>query len=528
MHSLNHRSSRALRACLTGAVLALLELPTTSGAAGVTVIAHGFQSGSDTWVSTMANAIAQRLGGPASVSQYTMVIRNTGEPLNPVISLHSFTLDPGSTSLNSLSRGEVIVKVCWSDIDGGVPCINNVSTRLPAAIVAYSLMLPVATDGSLSRPLTEFPIHLIGHSRGGSLMCEVARILGTNGIWVDQLTTLDPHPLELCQQNLDDAPALVYENVLFADNIWEYEENGGHPNGRYIYGAFNRFLQDSVVSMGGYGGPFGAHSDVHLWYHGTIDLNTPASYEDGGTILIDESMRTNWWLPSENRGTNAGFYYSRLGGGNRFSGEQPAGSGTGTISDGIHSQILYGGPAYNRTELNVNASGTWPNLISLTHDATSSPVAISNAVRFTYVYQDYANGCTNTIYLDTDRNPYNGTVRAVGTNIHLATSKDTPAGTLVWNATEAPTGTFYVFAKMSDATVTRYLYAQDPLTIVTNNGVACLTAPTLLPPVGGMPGQSVNPIFSWTPVNGATSYRIMIATNAATLPVDPTDRKSVV
>src|SRR6266487_141414 len=385
----NQALPRAIRACAIGAFLAIFQLPSNAHAAGVTVITHGFQSGSDTWVSHLADAIAQRVGGSAAVSQYTLVITNTGQSPNYVISIHSFTLDPGSSPLNALSSGEVIVKACWSDVDGGIPCVNNVPTRWPAAIVAHSLMQPVATDGTLSRSLTELPVHLIGHSRGGSLMCEVAHILGTNGIWVDQLTTLDPHPLELCVPNLDDAPALLYENVLFADNVWEDDGLELHPTGRYIYGAFNRFLPESILGLGGYGGISGDHSDIHLWYFGTINLNTPASYEDGGTITIDAPMRTNWWLPVENRGTNAGFYYSRLGGGNRFSTERPAGVGTDSINQGIHSQILSGNPPSNRTTLTVAVSGTWPNIISVTHNAGPAPVIAGNVVTFTYVYQSY-------------------------------------------------------------------------------------------------------------------------------------------
>jgi thioesterase domain-containing protein len=43
--------------------------------------------------------------------------------------------------------------------------------------------------------LSELPIHLIGHSRGGGMVYELARLLGEQGIEVEQVTSLDPHPL---------------------------------------------------------------------------------------------------------------------------------------------------------------------------------------------------------------------------------------------------------------------------------------------------------------------------------------------
>jgi hypothetical protein len=163
-------------------------------------------------------------------------------------------------------------------------------------------------------------MHLIGHSRGGSLVCEISRLLGTNGVWVDHLTTLDPHPL-----NNDgffdfiysavDAPARTYSNVLFHDNYWQ--DLNLITYGEPVAGAYVRQLSNLD---GGYGGLTASHSDVHLWYHGTVDSRNPASDTEAS---ITSAERLSWWTGYESYGVTAGFYYSLIGGGDRRSIDQP-------------------------------------------------------------------------------------------------------------------------------------------------------------------------------------------------------------
>ncbi len=201
------------------------------------------------------------------------------------------------------------------------------------------------------RRLAELPLHLIGHSRGGSVITEMARLLGAQGIWVDQVTTLDPRPVAL----FGDAAVTSWANVLFADNFWQNLGDGFIvPNGQAVFGAYNRKLLDL---NGGYSS---SHSDVHLWYHGTIDLATPASDTQA---TITATQRSTWWTSTEMAGAAAGFLYSLIGGGDRLSNVEPAGTGNGRISDGFNKNWdLGGGLGANRTALPAD-TGLWPNAI---------------------------------------------------------------------------------------------------------------------------------------------------------------------
>ncbi len=51
--------------------------------------------------------------------------------------------------------------------------------------------------------------------------------------------------------------------------------------------------------------------------------------------------------------------------------------------------------------------------------------------------------------------------------------------------------------------------------------LSALPSPTLLTPANGSAGISMTPTFSWTSVSGASSYRILVATNPSALPTDP-------
>ena len=242
--------------------------------------------------------------------------------------------------------GEIVVKLDWSTLSSDGTSTTTIAQTAVSALLSTNLIPEMG-----GRPLAELPLHLIGHSRGGSVITEMARLLGAQGIWVDQVTTLDPRPVT----QFGDASVTSWANVLFADNFWQTMGDGLFvPNGQSVFGAYNRKL---LSLSGGYSS---SHSDVHLWYHGTIDLATPTSDTQAN---ITASQRSAWWTSTEMSGAAAGFFYSLIGGGDRLSNLEPAGAGNGRISDGFNKNWdLGGGVAANRTALPANA-GLWPNAI---------------------------------------------------------------------------------------------------------------------------------------------------------------------
>ncbi|MCX7015460.1 MAG: hypothetical protein NTW86_23385 [Candidatus Sumerlaeota bacterium] len=63
-----------------------------------------------------------------------------------------------------------------------------------------------------------------------------------------------------------------------------------------------------------------------------------------------------------------------------------------------------------------------------------------------------------TLYVDQDRNPYNGNALAtIATNHHAATGSALAQSTASWDTTGLPhTGYFYVYAKISDGSRQRF------------------------------------------------------------------------
>jgi hypothetical protein len=477
--------------------------PTPGRCAGVTIITHGLEGDVAGWIIPMAESI---LGTNSICYEIEIMDDGFGFPRLTYAKL-------GGPDLFDSNNGEIIIKLNWHDfatIDSFLTSSTDIASWFTPVLLATN-----AIPELRGHPLIEFPIHLVGHSRGGSVVSEISRLLGAQGVWVDHMTFLDPHPLAI---PYGDAPVQAYSSVLFADDYWQDIDliTTGEP----VAGAYNRQL----TSLGG--GYDDNHSNVHVWYHGTIDLQTPASYFDvdsGRVISITETMRQTWWNSYELRGDFAGFYYTLLARGDRFSTNRPDGPGTSQIRDGYNQMWDFGaGLSANRTSLPSN-NGTWPNVIRLNLTGTNL-VAIgqTNTVKLYYQWaRPVTSNAIVSIYLDDDFNPYNGNERlmkqvtAPGT-----TAGQVSSGTVGFtpNVTNATPGFHSVFAKITGGGRTRYLYAPEILTVVSSFqpprlDIASVNSSQLRVDVLGLPGQRVvlqssSDFQSWQPF--ATNW---LATN---------------
>ena len=433
---------------IAGAVALLLSpLPLARGA-GVTIITHGANGNGAGWINPMAQQITSYDSFPGSASSYYEITVEVGFFHELVVTQTKL----GGASPTVSDSGEILIFIDWS-----APGFDPFFSTSDIANSVVPMLLRTDFIPELGgRALVEFPIHLIGHSRGGSLISKMSELLGNQGVWVDHLTTLDPHPVP----EIGDPDVQVFANVLFADNYWQTNPVTECPSGQSVAGAYNRFLTNLL------NGDSCNHSDVHFWYHGTIDWSHTPITVDGATITSGE--RVAWWTGYESQGRNAGFYYSLIGGSNRLSTNEPAGAGNGRIRDGINQMWDVGaGTLSNRRALAAN-NAAWPNLIKLDFEAARTVVQ-GDAVSLRYFFQ-FGQLVSETalvqVRIDNDANPYNGDLGEA----FQVTEPGTGTGSVgqrqfTFNTTNTPPGQYHVYAKISAGGRARYLPASGKLVV---------------------------------------------------------------
>src|SRR4029079_16318807 len=124
--------------------------------------------------------------------------------------------------------------------------------------------------------LVEQQLHLLGPSRGASIMSNLAGALGRSGVWVDHVTYVDPVPVTITIPGigeLADGPMRVTENVVFADDYWRSDNNVATGfDGQPVDGAHNVSLNNTVQADHGDIDP---HTGVGLYYISTVQPSGP-------------------------------------------------------------------------------------------------------------------------------------------------------------------------------------------------------------------------------------------------------------
>jgi hypothetical protein len=317
-----------------------------------TVICHGYSldASKGAWVETMgeamgARAMAEGFATGGAVVRY--------DQASGAWRLESGALDPNEP---------VFCVYRWlNDFDKPGP---NIGFAEGAGDALYAALRdPRFIDGA-GQPIAgialvdDRDLHLLGHSRGAIVNSETVRRFAREGLTVDHVTSMDPHPVNGtldADPDWGDPTPVRWANIVFADNYWRADGafflNAFDFDGIPIPSALNTELSESALNSGGYSF---AHSDTHLWYHGTIDLSATPS---DGEQTITASMRSAWWPEGF---TERGYFYARLGGG---SGDRPAlSAGTavvnppviynGTFDGGAQAGWLFHGGALNASIVN--------------------------------------------------------------------------------------------------------------------------------------------------------------------------------
>jgi hypothetical protein len=356
---------------------------------------------------------------------------------------------------------EIIVLLDWSALAGSFPFGGHHRTTAEVADAVAAKLLAANSIPDLATPLAQLPMHLLGHSRGASLVSELARGLGQRGVWVDQLSYFDPHPVDGVRDpsifgtpfNFSDAAMHVYDNVIFADNYWRTEGDTSLDfTGEPVNGAYNLQLTESVMTGTGYSVE---HSDTHLFYHGTIGKpGGPFANSDGGA-----SIGANWYSPPHPSRETTGWRYSRIA----ASGTRPS------------AGLKFSGAARDALALTATGANVWDN-VQINGLLSDFTLAQGQSIVVSAQWADLNHDGTISIGLDRDDNPYNGVFSRGGAA--FVTSSLGGDTSLVSLDTTTIAGRFRVYAKVSNGTNTRYFYAPGRATITASNADNTWVGPT--------------------------------------------------
>jgi hypothetical protein len=321
---------------------------------GVTIITHG-QGGDakDDEIELAANLVAQRAGG---ASQYIMTVEQEGVGAK----VTSFVRDAGSPDPNSTANGEIVIKLDYSDV-----------SKFPMSIVGRAVVDYLLADASVTgHRLVEQELAMVGPSRGGPVISEIAGNLARRGVWVDHLVFLDPVPIPFFDPDL-----VLTDNVIFADDYWRDDGNllNEDFDGRPIDGAHNAEL--TVVQEHH---TIGAHPSVAAYYLATIDPNMP----------LVAPARSEWFTSPWPARNETGFAFSRIAGGQR-----PA--------DGVARS--HGGTG-SRVAVKRNST-QWANVDDLRLLGGNFTVPAGQWLRVSMRMEDMDSRSTVSLYLDQDTNP---------------------------------------------------------------------------------------------------------------------------
>ena len=282
------------------------------------------------WVFTMAEAILAADGDPSGCG-----LIGGETPIGTVFryspEFGTWDFDCGSDTPN----GEIALVFDWAEESDSADTGGTQGFAEAAADALYAALRDPWLPGSFeSFDLLAGDVHFVGHSRGTVVNSDCVERLAAAGIVVDQVTTLDPHPVDGTLDNplgpLDwgDRAPITWTNVAFADNYWRADGGGLLQafdfDGMSLAVDLDLDLGAAIEGSGDFD-PIFEHIEVHAWYHGTIDL---LANNDGDGTQIDNESFTDWYdfggVPARDM---TGFFYSSIVGGARpgpISGFDPA------------------------------------------------------------------------------------------------------------------------------------------------------------------------------------------------------------